>query len=58
MGTNIRRRLKPPTNLEEMQDALREEWAAIPLQLIRRLILSMRRRCQAVIQAQGGHTKY
>ena len=58
MGTNIRRRPNPPTNVAEIQDALRDEWAAIPLQLIRRLILSMRRRCQAVIQAQGGHTKY
>ena len=44
MGTNIRARDNPPTNVQEMQDALREEWAAIPLQLIRRLILSMRRR--------------
>ena len=40
MGTNIRSSLNPPTNLEEIQDALREEWAAILLQLIRRMILS------------------
>ena len=58
MGTNIWWRPNPPTNVAEIQDALRDEWAAIPLQLVRRLMLSMRRRCQAVIQAQGGHTKY
>ena len=30
MGTNIRARDNPATNLQEMQVALREEWAAIP----------------------------
>ena len=58
MGTNIRNRLKPPTNVQEMEAALRQEWAAIPLALNRRLILSMRRRCRAVVQAAGGPTKY
>ena len=58
MGTNIRNRLKPPTNVQEMEAALRQEWAAIPLALNRRLILSMRRRCRAVVQAAGGPRKY
>ena len=58
MGTNTRRRLSQPTNLQEIQDALHEELTAIPLQLISRLILPMHRRSQTVIQATGGHTKY
>ena len=38
--------------------ALQEEWQNIPQDTIRRLVASMHRRCEAVIQAQGGHTRY
>nr|KAG5687452.1 hypothetical protein BaRGS_030354 [Batillaria attramentaria] len=38
--------------------ALQQEWDQIPQQTIRSLICSMRRRCQAVISARGGHTRY
>nr|KAG5694363.1 hypothetical protein BaRGS_002217 [Batillaria attramentaria] len=38
--------------------ALQQEWDQIPQQTIRNLICSMRRRCQAVIPARGGHTRY
>ena len=58
MGTNIRNRLNPPTVVPEMEAALRQEWAAIPLDFISRLILSMRRRCRAVVQGACGPTKY
>lgn len=47
-----------PTTLEELGNALVEEWNNIPIASIRVLIDSMTRRCQAVIQARGGHTRY
>ena len=37
---------------------LHEEWDRIPMDVVRRLILSMRRRCVAVIDSHGGHTRY
>ena len=58
MGTAIRNGPNPPTNLVEMEAALRREWNAIDQGTIQRLIFSMRRRCAAVIDANGGSTKY
>ena len=58
----VERRLKArpaiPANLQELRQALTEEWQAIPRERIRRVILSMRRRCLAVVAANGGHTRY
>jgi len=34
------------------------EWNAIPQNRIRDLIRGMRRRCEAVIDAHGRHTRY
>lgn len=45
-------------NAQDLQVAIRREWQRIPLRYIRRLILSMRRRCIAVVRANGGHTRY
>ena len=42
----------------QLRQALLEEWDQIPEYKIRRLISSMRRRCQAVIEARGHHTRY
>jgi hypothetical protein len=36
------------TTVQELRHAIIEEWAKIPLHKVRRLISSMRRRCQAV----------
>jgi len=35
-----------------------EEWAQIPHHMVGRLISSMQRRCQAVINDRGHHTRY
>jgi hypothetical protein len=43
---------------EELDDALVHEWNNIPQAFIQRLIGSMRRRCEAVVAARGGHTRY
>ena len=47
-----------PQNRQELQTALQEEWQQIPQASLARLMGSMGRRCQAVIDSRGGHTKY
>ena len=47
-----------PESVQDLRQALLEEWDQIPQNKIRRLISSMRRRCQAVIEARGHHTRY
>lgn len=54
----IRKRPVPPQTLQQLSEALLEEWDNLPQQDIRRLIRSMQNRCQAVISAHGGHTRY
>uniref|UniRef100_A0A671UTD5 Tc1-like transposase DDE domain-containing protein n=1 Tax=Sparus aurata TaxID=8175 RepID=A0A671UTD5_SPAAU len=46
-------RTPPPRDLAELRVALVEEWNALPQNNIMRLVRSMRRRCQAVIAANG-----
>ena len=58
LDKRIRRRQNPPTNVNELRTALLEEWNNIPQADINKLVLSMRRRCQAVADARGGHTRY
>ena len=45
-------------NIRDIERALQAEWVRIPLQVIRKLICSMRRRCLAVFAANGEHTRY
>ena len=47
-----------PTTLQELKNALVAEWRLIPQNRIQNLITSMRRRCRAVINARGRHTRY
>ena len=54
----IKRRAVQPRNLVELSQALNEEWQRFPQYKLRRLVASMRRRCQACIAARGGHTRY
>ena len=42
----------------QLRAALRREWRRVPMRYIQRLIRSMRARCQAVVAANGGHTRY
>uniref|UniRef100_A0A671XWQ0 Tc1-like transposase DDE domain-containing protein n=1 Tax=Sparus aurata TaxID=8175 RepID=A0A671XWQ0_SPAAU len=51
-------RTPPPRDLAELRVALVEEWKALSQNNIMRLVRSMRRRCQAVIAANGGNTRY
>ena len=51
-GRRVRNGLNPPETLDELRWALTQEWNNIPQAFIRNLIGSMRRRCQAVINAR------
>ena len=48
----------PTRTLQELKDALIAEWRLTPQSRIQTLIKSMRRRCRAVIDARGRHTRY
>ena len=54
----IRQRPRQPGNLQELTNAIIQEWRNIPINCVRRLIGSMRRRCLAMVNAAGGHTRY
>ncbi len=54
----VDKHVKATTTLCQLETFLRREWARIDQGRIRRLVRSMRRRCLAVVAAQGGHTKY
>ena len=54
----LQARQNRPNNVAELRQALVEEWNAIPRERVRRVICSMRRRCQAVVAAAGGHNRY
>lgn len=58
LGIRVRRREPPVQNLHELEQALHEEWNRLPQRQIQRLVQSMRRRVVAVIQANGGYTRY
>lgn len=44
--------------MEQLQDVVAAEWDKVDADLMRKLAHSMPQRCQAVIEAQGWHTKY
>ncbi len=46
------------TTMEELQDVVAEAWKKTELSFIQTLVHSMPKRCKAVIEAQGEHTKY
>ena len=58
LQTAVSSRPMQPASVQELRQALLEEWDQIPQYKIRRLISSMRRHCQAVIEARGHHTRY
>ncbi len=45
-------------SLERLRPIIQEAWDAVPDEFIEGLLESWWRRCQAVIDAQGGSTKY
>ena len=57
LGRQVRER-HDVNNIRDLERALQAEWVSIPLQVIRKLICSMRRRCLAVLAANDGQTRY
>lgn len=43
---------------DQLREVVRASWDALPEQFLKDLIDSMQARCEAVIAAEGGHTKY
>ena len=58
LGRRARHHQNSPKTLQELRDALVHEWKNTPEAFIKRLICSMRQRCEAVVAARGGHTRY
>ncbi len=50
-----RQRVPVPANIQQLRTAIEEEWINIPQATINNLIHSMRRRCVALREANGGH---
>ena len=48
----------PPKGVHELWDRVVKEWTEIPLETCQKLIESMPRRIQIVLEAKGGYTKY
>lgn len=51
-------RKNPQGNEESTWNFLQKAWKEITKETLQTYIYSMKRRCQAVIDASGGHTKY
>lgn len=58
LDRRVRDRVPVPGNVQQLRDAITEEWDNIPQATIDNLINSMRRRCTALRDANGGHTRY
>lgn len=58
MERRLRDLPNPPVTLQEVGPALVNIWNNIPQAFLDNLVSSMRRRCRAVIDANGGHTRY
>ncbi len=51
-------RVPVPANIQQLHTAIEEEWTNIAQATINNLINSMRMRCVALREANGGHTRY
>jgi hypothetical protein len=58
LDRRVRARAISPRNARELAGALVKEWGNISQQELANLVLSMRRRCTAVLNAAGGHIRY
>ncbi len=58
LDQRIRQHVPVPANIQQVHTAIEEEWTNIPQATINNLINSMRSRCVALREANGGHTRY
>ncbi len=57
LDRHIRQRVPVPANIQQLRTSIEEEWTNIPQATINNLINSMRR-CVALREANGSHTRY
>ena len=58
LDRRVQQRVPVPANIQHLRTAIEEEWDNIPQATINSLINSMRRRCVALHESNGGHTRY
>ncbi len=58
LDRRIRQHVPVPANIQQLRTFIEEEWTNIPQATINNLINSMWRRCVAMREANGGHTRY
>jgi len=58
IGRKINDQVPACQNLQELRDALVQEWQSIPLRTLRHLVQSMRRRVDELFRKRGGYTRY
>ncbi len=58
LDRRIRQRVPVPANIQQLHTAIEEKWTNITQTTINNLINSMWRRCDALREANGGHTRY
>ena len=56
IGQRVRSRV--PFNIRDLERFVVEEWNGVAQLALRNYIASMRSRCQAVVNANGGHTRF
>lgn len=54
----IKVREQNPRNIRDLKQAIVSEWDKIDSNVFKKLVESIPRRCQAVIDANGGHIPY
>ena len=58
LGHHVRNRVPLLASVAQLSQMLIQEWNNSPQFRIQNVIQSMRRRCQACTQANGGHNRY
>lgn len=58
LEARVRNVFPPPSSLKELEKTLIDEWYKIPVDVIQNLYSSISRRIEAVLDADGGPTRY
>lgn len=58
IGRALNNRQPAIQNIPELRQPIIDEWNLIPMEDLQHLVESCRRRCQAIVQNRGGHTRY
>ncbi len=58
LDRRIRQRVLVPANILQLHTSIEEEWTNSPQTTINNLMNSMRRRCVALCEVNGGYTRY